>query len=39
MFTDPESAYLLSEEYAEEQERKALEMAQNATVEEGDEDV
>jgi hypothetical protein len=29
MFTDPESAYLLSEEYAEEQEAKALKMAQN----------
>jgi SPP1 family phage portal protein len=27
LFTDPESAYQLSKEYAEEQERKALEMA------------
>ena len=27
LFTDPESAYQLSKEYAEEQEQKALEMA------------
>ena len=27
MFTDPETAYLLSEEYAKEREKKALEMA------------
>ena len=37
LFTDPESAYQLSKEYSEEQEKKALEMVQNATVEEGDE--
>jgi hypothetical protein len=29
LFTDPESAYQLSKEYAEEQEKKALEMAKN----------
>lgn len=39
LFTDPESAYQLSKEYAEEQEQKALEMAQNDTGEEGDADV
>ena len=41
LFTDPESAYQLSREYAEEQEQKALEMAmsqspENETVEEGE---
>ena len=39
LFTDPESAYQLSKEYSEEQEAKALEMAQKITVEEGDENV
>ena len=34
LFTDPESAYQLSKEYSEEQEKKALEMAKNTTVEE-----
>ena len=38
LFTDPESAYQLSKEYAEEQEKKAIETAKN-TVEEGEEDV
>ena len=33
LFTDPESAYQLSKDYSEEQEQKALEMAQNTTVE------
>jgi hypothetical protein len=33
LFTDPESAYQLSKEYAEEQEKKALEKIKNATVE------
>jgi hypothetical protein len=42
LFTDPESAYQLSKEYAEEQERKALEMVNgqspkdDKTVEEGE---
>ncbi len=40
LFTDPESAYQLSKEYSEEQEKKALEMmsAQNTTAEEDDGD-
>ena len=33
LFTDPESAYLLSKEYAEEQEEKALEMMGNKSIE------
>ena len=33
LFTDPESAYQLSMEYAEEQEKKALEMAANRAPE------
>jgi hypothetical protein len=37
LFTDPESAYQLSKEYAEEQERKALETTPNTT--EGDKPV
>ena len=37
LFTDPESAYQLSKEYSEEQEKKALErMATQNTTEEGD---
>ena len=36
LFTDPESAYQLSKEYSEEQEKKALKMVKNATVEEVD---
>ena len=39
LFTDPESAYQLSKEYSEEQEQKALEMAQNTTVEGDENDV
>ena len=38
LFTDPESAYQLSKEYSEEQEKKALEKIKNATVEEDDGD-
>jgi hypothetical protein len=34
LFTDPESAYQLSKEYSEEQEKKALEMMNK--TEEGD---
>ena len=33
LFTDPESAYQLSKEYSEEQEKKAMEMAKNANGE------
>ena len=36
LFTDPESAYQLSKEYAEEQEKKALEMAANKAPENTD---
>ena len=39
LFTDPESAYQLSKEYAEEQEKKALEMTKNAEGEGEDTDV
>ena len=39
LFTDPESAYQLSKEYAKEQEQKELAKAKTATVEEGDDDV
>ena len=39
LFTDPESAYQLSKEYSEEQEKKALEMMKNTNVEEDDENV
>ena len=41
LFTDPESAYQESKEYADEQEQKAMEMmqTQNTNVEEDDEDV
>ena len=39
LFTDPESAYQLSKEYSEEQEKKALEMMQNTDGEEDDENV
>lgn len=38
LFTDPESAYQLSKEYAEEQEKKALEMAENKSPETDEED-
>ena len=34
LFTDPESAYQVSKEYSEEQEKKALEMAQQVPPEE-----
>ena len=37
LFTDPESAYQLSKEYSEEEEKKAIEMMKNTNVEE-DED-
>ena len=39
LFTDPESAYQLSKEYSEEQEQKALEMAQTPVEEEDREDI
>jgi SPP1 family phage portal protein len=41
LFTDPESAYQLSKEYAEEQEQKALEMMANQPTDngKGDEEV
>jgi SPP1 family phage portal protein len=39
LFTDPESAYQLSKEYAEEQEKKALEMMANQPTDDGDEEV
>ena len=35
LFTDPESAYQLSKEYSEEQEKKAIEMKQNTNEEDG----
>jgi hypothetical protein len=38
LFTDPESAYQLSKEYAEEQEQKALEMMANQPTDNGDGD-
>jgi SPP1 family phage portal protein len=36
LFTDPESAYQLSKEYAEEQEKKAMEMAMSQSPENDD---
>lgn len=36
LFTDPESAYQLSKEYAEEQEKKALEMAKSQSPDNGE---
>jgi hypothetical protein len=36
LFTDPESAYLLSKGYSEEQEQKALEMMANDPAVEND---
>ena len=39
LFTDPESAYQLSKEYAEEQEQKALEMTKNSEGEGEETDV
>ena len=36
LFTDPESAYQLSKEYSEEQEKKAIELAKNQSPEDDD---